>query len=259
MKAHEEPLLIRPAIFSSVSGVVALQTTRKGGFSQAPFDSLNLGLRTADDSELVRKNLRHLCDHLGLPAESVVLTDQVHGNDICIVDRPGNVTGFDALITDTPGIYPGIVTADCYPVLIHDPEHHASGAVHAGWQGTAGSIAKKTVAAMGASFGTRPEACIAWVGTGISATNYEIGEEVADRFEQRYLNPSPGGKGRFLLDLSTANRDQLIAAGIPERQVDVSTWCSSRDRELFFSYRRDHGMTGRMLSIIGVMPSCSAP
>lgn len=255
MPPHEELLLIRPWIFRDLPQVVAVQTTRKGGASTPPYDSLNLGLRTADDSLSIRENLRRLCDQLRLPAEAIVLTDQVHGTEICRVDRTGHVSGFDALITDTPGLFPGIVTADCYPVLIHDPEHGASGAVHAGWQGTAGNITRKTVAAMSEAFGTRPEACLAWVGTGISAANYEIGAEVATKFDARYLSQSPGGAGRYLLDLSLANRDQLIAAGIPTSQVECSGWCSSRDRELFYSYRRDHGMTGRMLSIVGVNSS----
>jgi len=252
MNPHGELLLILPEIFRDLPGVVALQTTRQGGSSAAPFDSMNLGLRTDDSPRNVQANLDRLSRHLRLPTENVVLTNQVHGTSICRVGRPGHVDGFDALITDTPGIYPGIVTADCYPVLIHDPEHGASGAVHAGWQGTAGHLAAKTVAAMAEAFGTRPEACFAWVGTGISATCYEIGEEVAGRFDKRYLSPSPGTEGRRLLDLSAANRDQLHEAGLPQEQVQCSDCCSYRDHDLFFSYRRDHGATGRMLSLIGL-------
>lgn len=252
MSPHDELFLILPEIFSDIPGIVALQTTRPGGFSAPPFDSLNLGLRTEDNPRDVQENLNRLCNHLHLPAENFVLTNQVHGTAICRAERPGHVDGFDALITDTPGIYLGIVTADCYPVLIHDTEHGASGAVHAGWQGTAGQIAARTVAAMTEAFGTRPDACLAWVGTGISAGCYEIGGEVASRFDNSYLSPSPGTKGRFLINLSAANRDQLLEAGLPPEQVQCSTFCSYRDHDLFFSYRRDHGATGRMLSLIGL-------
>lgn len=256
MPAQDDLLLIRPGLFRDLKDVVAIQTTRKGGVSEPPFDSLNLGFRTADDTADVRMNLQRLCECLGIPPDSIVLTDQVHGTGICMIDHPGHVSGYDALITDTPGLFAGIVTADCYPVLIHDPEHAASGAVHAGWQGTAGGITRKTVEAMHDAFGTRPESCVAWVGTGISSANYEIGEEVASRFDERYLTPSPDSQGKHLLDLSLANRDQLIAAGIPDAQVECSSWCSSKDREMFFSYRRDHGRTGRMLSLVGVRTSC---
>jgi hypothetical protein len=254
MPAPEQPRLIEPEIFRSLPGLVALQTTRIGGVSGAPFDSLNLGRNTDDDPARVRTNHSRLCRHLGIPDDSLVLTVQVHGTEICRVERPGNISGFDALITDTPGIYLAIGTADCYPVLIHDPEHRASGVVHAGWQGTVGGIVRKTLAAMAETFGTRPEACLAWVGTGIAAENYEVGGEVAAKFDTKYLAPSPGGDGKYLLDLSAANFDQLLDAGIPADQVECSPLCSSRDRELFFSYRRDQGKTGRMLSIIGVRP-----
>jgi polyphenol oxidase len=252
MRFPEELHLVRPPVFSGLSDVVAVQTTRKGGCSPSPYASLNLGAHTADDTRRVEENFRRLNDFLDLPGEGIVLTEQVHGTEIRLVDRPGKVSGFDALITATPGIFPGIVTADCYPVLVHDPEHRASAAIHAGWQGTAGRITEKTIEAMREAFGTRPEACLAWVGTGISAERYEIGGEVADHFGERYLRSVTGEKGKFLLDLSLANRDQLLAAGIPAERIECSAWCTSRDSELFFSYRRDRGATGRMLSLIGV-------
>ncbi|NTU67819.1 MAG: peptidoglycan editing factor PgeF [Chlorobiaceae bacterium] len=254
MTDHGQPHLIEPEIFRRFPGLIALQTTRKGGVSEPPFESLNLGRNTDDDPACVRANHEGLCRHLGIPDESLVLTVQVHGTSVCRIGLPGNVSGFDALITDTAGIYIAIGTADCYPVLIHDPEHGASGAVHAGWQGTVGEIVAKTLKAMAESFGTRPEDCFAWVGTGISGDNYEIGPEVAERFDERYLRPSPGDDGKYLLDLSAANRDQLVKAGLPVVQVECSSWCSSRDQKLFFSYRRDQGRTGRMLSIIGIRP-----
>ncbi|NTU90401.1 MAG: peptidoglycan editing factor PgeF [Chlorobiaceae bacterium] len=256
MPSPEAPYLIRPEIFRSCPELVALQTTRKGGVSVPPYDSMNLGLHTADDTQCVIENLKRLCDSLNIAVESIVLTDQVHGTDICTIDRSGKVSGFDALITATPDIFLGIVTADCYPVLIHDPEHKASGAAHAGWQGTAGEIVLKTVQAMTEAYGTRPEACLAWVGTGISASQYEISREVAEKFDAPLLRPSSREAGKYLLDLSLANRTQLRKAGIPDAQITCSTWCSSIDRELFFSYRRDHGQTGRMLSLIGVRSAC---
>jgi len=167
----------------------------------------------------------------------------VHGTEIAVVTAPGRLDGYDALITHVRGLFVGILTADCYPILIHDRRTGASGAAHAGWQGTAGRIAEKTVQAMHDAFGTRPEECLAWVGTGISGEHYEIGGEVAARFDSRYLKPSPSGKGKFLLDLSAANRDQLIEAGIPAEQVQCSEFCSYRDADRFFSYRRDNGKT----------------
>ena len=254
MDATEALHLIQPELFRRFPGLVAAQTTRKGGVSVPPFDSLNLGTNTDDDPACVAENHRLLCDRLGIPVEALIRTVQVHGTEVCLVERPGHVEGFDALITDTPGIYLAIGTADCYPVLVYDPEHRASAAIHAGWQGTVGQIVQKTLDAMREAFGTKPESCFAWVGTGISGDNYEVGSEVASKFDRKYLKPSPDDDGKFLLDLSTANRDQLLDAGIPADQLESSTLCSSRDEDLFYSYRRDHGRTGRMLGIIGVRP-----
>jgi YfiH family protein len=256
MAASESIRLIEPGIFHRFPELVAAQTTRKGGVSLPPFDSLNLGTNTDDDPSCVKANSDRLCHHLDIPAASLIRTVQVHGTGVCRIGRPGHVSGYDALITDTPGIYLAIGTADCYPVLIYDPGHRASAAIHAGWQGTAGNIVAKTVHAMAEAFGTTPADCVAWVGTGIAGENYEVGREVADRFDSRYRNPSPAGDGRWLLDLSAANRDQLIASGITADRVACTTHCSSRDSDLFYSYRRDHGRTGRMLSIIGVRPGC---
>lgn len=244
-----------PTVFREVPGLVSLQTTRSGGISTPPWDSLNLGLNTLDDNGHIIENYRRLCRFLNISTEAIVTSEQVHGTDVCQITVPGKVSGYDALITDRKEIYLGILTADCYPVMVHDRRTGACGAAHAGWQGTVGRIAYKTVNAMKEAFGTRPEDCLAWIGTGISAEHYEIGDEVAGRFDSRYLTPSLSGNGKHLLDLSATNRDQLLEAGIPALQLECSAWCSWRDREQFFSYRRDHGSTGRMLSLIGLGPS----
>lgn len=243
---------LHPSIFHNIPGLLALQTTRSGGVSEVPQDSLNLAWHTGDDPEHVRENYRRFCAYLGISPASIVTTGQVHGTEIALVTAPGNLDGYDALITNVRGLYVGIMTADCYPILIHDRRTGASGAAHAGWQGTAGRIAEKTLKAMHEAFGTHPEECLTWIGTGISGERYEIGGEVAARFDSRYLRPSPSGEGRYLLDLSAANRDQLLDAGIPAGQVQCSEYCSYRDSNIFFSYRRDNGKTGRMLALIGV-------
>ncbi|UWX57661.1 peptidoglycan editing factor PgeF [Chlorobaculum sp. MV4-Y] len=246
---------LHPFIFHTIPNLVALQTTRTGGVSAAPLNSLNLGSHVGDDLAFVRENYRRLGAFLGIDAESIVTTGQVHGTEIAVVTEPGKLNGYDALITNVRGLFVGILTADCYPVLIYDRRTGASGAAHAGWQGTAGRIAEKTINAMRDEFGSRPEDCLAWVGTGISGECYEIGGEVAARFSSRYLKPSPSGEGRQRLDLSAANRDQLVEAGISPPQVQCSEFCSFRDADRFYSYRRDNGKTGRMLTLIGLRNS----
>ncbi|NTU52524.1 MAG: peptidoglycan editing factor PgeF [Chlorobiaceae bacterium] len=243
---------VYPSIFHTIPGLVVLQSTRSGGVSVAPQDSLNLAWHTGDNPVHVLENYRQLGAYLEINPKNIVTTGQVHGTEIAIVTGQGNLDGYDALITNVRGIFVGIMTADCYPILIHDHRTGASGAAHAGWQGTAGRIAEKTVKAMQEAFGTRPEDCLAWVGTGITAEYYEIGGDVAARFDGRYLKASPSGEGRQLLDLLAVNHDQLLEAGIPAEQVECSEFCSYRDEARFFSYRRDNGLTGRMLALIGL-------
>lgn len=246
---------IYPSIFCKIPNLVALQTTRSGGVSAAPLHSLNLGTHVGDDPKCVRENEGRLCELLEISPENVVTTRQVHGTAIAIVTKPDKLVGYDALITNTPDIFIGILTADCYPILIHDRRTGACGAAHAGWQGTAERIAEKTINAMRDEFGTNPKKCLAWVGTGISGDRYEIGLEVAERFDSHHLMPSPSDERRQCLDLSAVNRDQLVAAGIPPSQVQCSKFCSYRDADRFFSYRRDNGKTGRMLALIGIRTS----
>ncbi|NTU58628.1 MAG: peptidoglycan editing factor PgeF [Chlorobiaceae bacterium] len=255
MNTHNGISPLYPSVFRDVPELVGLQTTRTGGTSDLPWDSLNLGPHTKDLSEHIRENFRRLSAHLDISPDAIILSEQVHGTLVHQATCPGNVSGYDALITDREGIYLGILTADCYPVLMYDRRLRTCGAAHAGWQGTAGRISEITLRAMARAFGTRPEDCLAWIGTGISQEHYEIGDDVARQFDERYLRQSPSGPGKHLLDLSSANREQLLETGIPESQVECSPFCSWRDREQFFSYRRDNGSTGRMLSLIGLRPS----
>lgn len=252
MNTYTPPGLVCPGIFSEIPALVGLQTTRIGGISNEPYKSLNFGLNSGDDTDRVQANRQRLCRHLQIDEQCLVFSDQVHGTRVYHARQPGGVTGYDALITSTPGIFLCIFTADCYPILIHDCRTGASGAAHAGWKGTAGGIVAATLDAMSASFGTRPKDCHAWTGTGISGEYYEVGQEVAQHFEAAYLQASPSGNGRHLLDLAAANLDQLKAAGIPDKQVACSPYCTWKNNDLFYSWRREHGRTGRMLSLIGL-------
>lgn len=248
---------ITPATFPGDGAILALQSTRRGGRSPEPWRSLNLGNNTGDDPSRVRENWLRLGASAGFDALRTVSSVQVHGTEVLHAREPGRHEGYDAFITDTPDLWLAILTADCLPILIYDPLHAAVGAAHAGWQGTAGGIGPKTLLAMEEAFGTRPEACLAWIGTGISGEEYEVGEDVAGRFPERCSRP--GKEGKRMLDLRLANRLQLASAGIPEGHIESSPYCSSRDETLFYSYRRDNGRTGRMAAVIGIRPGSRRP
>lgn len=224
--------------------VRAAQTTRIGGVSQAPYDTLNLGLHVDDDSEAVIRNRRRLQQHLQLSAEPTWLT-QVHGTDV--VDATAGPATADASWTDRPGTVCTIMTADCLPVLFCDTAGTVVAAAHAGWRGLVNGVLEATVGAMRRP----PGRLLAWLGPAIGPEEFEVGDEVrqqflaADRTSHRCFRPSP--QGRWLADLYELARRRLARIGI--QAVYGGGFCTVRQPELFFSYRRD-GRTGRMATLI---------
>ncbi|MCF8217109.1 MAG: peptidoglycan editing factor PgeF [Chlorobium sp.] len=252
----KEPFISRkeyivPDLFRKIQNLVALQTTRCGGVSPHPYDSLNFGLNTGDSRENIEQNTLRLCHLLGITDNRLACSDQVHGTSIFHAIAPGFYPGYDAFVTAEKELFLCIFTADCFPVLLCDTETMSVAAIHAGWKGTAGHIVTKTIDVMRERFGSDPKNLLAWIGTGISQSAYEVDAGVAEAFEKEHLAPSRE-YGKFNLDLAGANRSQLIKAGVPESQVECSALCTSDDAALYYSYRRDAGRTGRMLSMIGV-------
>ncbi|MEI8186430.1 MAG: peptidoglycan editing factor PgeF [Chlorobiaceae bacterium] len=245
---------IIPDCLRKFNALIALQSTRTGGVSEGPYSSLNLGINTLDSAERVHENTLLLCKAAGINPDRMVSSVQVHGTEILTAETPGRYHGYDAFITNKKDLFLCIFTADCFPVLIFDPRHHAAGAVHAGWKGSAGRIVMKTIAAMQKNFNSIPAECSAYIGTGISSAAYEVGPEVAREFPEENCQLSTSSKDRdtYMLDLSTVNYRQLLESGIPASNIERSRFCSFADSSLFFSYRRDNGITGRMVSIIGV-------
>lgn len=241
-------------------------STRLGGVSKPPFESLNLALHVGDEPAAVGENRRRFCRALGLSEERLCTAEQVHGERIVRVTAAeagrgarayaDAIAGTDALMTDVPGIPLLLCYADCMPVLLLDPVHKAAAVVHAGWKGTALGIAGKTVRAMQAAFGTRPEDCLAAIAPAIGASCYEIGEDVAAKFQAAF--PAFGEKivrrvsGRPHLDLWQANYRQLEAAGLLSRHIEIAAVCTACNTGLFFSYRAEKGTTGRIGAMIAL-------
>lgn len=227
-------------------GVPHAFSTRLGGVSGGDFAGLNLDDRV-DDPALVQVNRERLASSLGFTAQSVARLEQVHGTDVIRVSAPGVWTG-DALVSATPGVLLAIGTADCYPLLLADEAAGVIGATHAGWKGTVGDIAGKTVQAM-LELGARAERIRAAVGPGICGEQYPVGAEVADRFRASGLAEFVLERGSALhLDLAGANRALLAQAGV--KDIWVSGRCSTEAD--FYSFRRDAGRTGRMWAVIGL-------
>ncbi|PTA67655.1 peptidoglycan editing factor PgeF [Deinococcus arcticus] len=222
-------------------------STRVGGVSRGAYAGLNLDDREDDPAD-VAENRERLCAALGFAPAQVARLTQVHGTEVVQVQGGGVWTG-DALVTTQPGVLLAIGTADCYPLLLEDPDTGVLGAAHAGWKGTLGGIAGRTVAAMTA-LGARPERIRAAVGPGIGAAAYPVSEGVAADFEAAGLGGAVQRRGgQPHLDLAWANRAALQAAGVRAAHIWVSGRCSTEAD--FYSYRRDAGRTGRMWAVIG--------
>jgi polyphenol oxidase len=164
----------------------------------------------------------------------------------------------DGLVTDRQGLLLSVLTADCMPVLIADIKNRVVAAVHAGWRGTAKRIIEKTLAKMERQFASSPENCIAVIGPAIRGCCYEVGEEVFDAFQQFDYAASLfqiRSKGKQSLDLPTAGRFQLLRAGLKGMNIFSDPPCTACNLDQFFSHRGEHGRTGRMMGVIGIVAS----
>ena len=239
--------------------VVHAAFTRLGGVSKAPFAGLNVGGHVGDDPAAVEANHRAIYAALGADSGRVVSARQVHGDRVAgvnVTDAGRTLDATDALITDAPGLLMMLRFADCVPVWLYDPWHHAIGLAHAGWQGTAQRIAAKTVRAMGAAFGSRPEDLLAGLGPAIGPCCYEVGPDVIEPLcaampgqgEALLTDRRPGGKAH--LDLWEANAVQLRREGVT--RIEVAGLCTSCRVDAFFSHRREAGRTGRFAVVAGL-------
>lgn len=236
--------LIRPD-WPAPPNVRAAVTTRQGGVSRAPYESLNLGDHVGDDAAAVAQNRRQLCEALALPAEPHWLS-QVHGN--CAVDAAASPSGCeaDAVFSRDAGEVCAVLTADCLPVLLCDSGGSVVAAAHAGWRGLLDGVIENTVIQMAGQ-----GEVLAWLGPAIGPQAFEVGEEVREAFlnenpkAELAFRPSPAG--RWLADIYALARLRLHRAGVAA--ISGGEHCTFSDPARFYSYRRD-GVTGRMASLI---------
>jgi YfiH family protein len=242
-------------------------STRLGGVSPLPEASLNLAGFNEDEAENIYENRRRF---LKLFDGEWTLTGcwQIHSADVRIVHneaeaqtKPG-VLGddvyCDALVSNTPKILLAVKTADCVPVLIGDSKTGAFAAVHAGWRGTSSSIVGRAMAQMQTEFGAKPSDLRVAIGPAAGACCYEVGNDVIERFKELFPSTdhlfTPTREGHARIDLQTANRDQLINAGVRSDRIHVAPLCTMDRNDLFFSYRQEkkqRGRVGRLMSVIG--------
>ena len=281
-----KPSVLRGPSLGKIPWLVHGFSTRRNGASKCyRGKTLNLGFTKEDEREAVERNRKSFLQAAGAVDRGkvwpLVALRQIHSDVIHVVQspQPARLVG-DGLITNVPRVALGILTADCFPVVLVDTRNKAVGAFHAGWRGTVQRIAEKGVGAMRREYGTQPQDVRAVIGPGIHKCCYAIGEEVRSEFESQFeyarelfheeyapdpirekypllfLNARPPGHGdaatKLFLDIMGANRRQLLNAGVPEEQISVLDHCTSCDTRKFFSHRADRGRTGRMMALVGI-------
>jgi polyphenol oxidase len=243
--------IIRPASFGKDPSLIAAMSTRRGGDPDSPF-GLNLSYKVGDDPERVTRNRQRFFGALGISVETAAFMQQVHGANVQRVESPGMHQSCDAMITDRSGIFLCVTVADCVPVFLVDRNAHAVAAVHAGWRGTVAKIAASAVRALVASYGADPSKMEAFIGPAAGECCYEVGNEVAAEFEAPFVTLR---HGRQCIALKEANRVQLIDSGIPKTAIEVHPSCTIHNQDLFHSFRRDGGRSGRMVGVLGFLRS----
>ena len=256
-------------------------STRTGGYSVLASDlhALNLGFTDWDNRKTVLKNRQCFQSAISLSDLTLVALRQFHSSVVqFFAEAPGESSKGDASFTNAPGLLLAVQTADCVPILLVDPKTRAVAAIHAGWRGTLARIAEKTVGEMRMRFGSNPADILAALGPAIGGCCYEVGTELVSEFTSQFadakeyfdelrtgeepnplqwLNMMPPGHQpppkSVRLDLRKANRAQFLAAGLRRANIFVSDLCTSCRRDLFFSYRKEGEISGRLLSAVGLL------
>jgi len=225
--------------------VKAFSTTRLGGVSRHPYESLNLASHVADNPVEIEVNRNILIDKLSLPSSPFWL-EQVHGVDAVRIQATSTANTADASFTNEPNRVCAVLTADCLPVLITDVSGTIVCAVHAGWKGLCAGVLENTIAQLPTS-----NALMAWIGPCIGKDVFEVDDVVREQFVAQHQAASSAfvanREGHWLADLVTLAKLRLQAVGV--QQIYGGHYCTYQDAKHFFSYRRD-GITGRMATMI---------
>ena len=240
-------------------------STRLGGVSQGDVGSMNLSFGRETSRENVEENHRRLAAAVGYQPERMVFSRQTHTTNVMVTTEKDCGLGFtrgrdyddiDGLVTNVPGVVLVTFYADCVPLLLVDPVHHAVGSAHSGWRGTVANMGKAVLDAMKREYGTEPKDVLAAIGPSICQDCYEVSKDVIDQFRKadpRELWPSlfygkPDGK--YQLNLWEACRQNFLRAGVPEDQISLPDLCTCCNPGLLYSHRASHGKRGNLAAVL---------
>jgi YfiH family protein len=241
-------LIIRAGIFRKYSELIFGFSTKIGLRRSVPYH-FNMSLSVNDSSAVVESNRKLFFRKLGLNGSCVVSQRQVHGDNVKFINDENYCGESDAMITHKSNLGLAISSADCPAIFLYDPINRIIAAVHSGWRGTQKKILLKTLSMLVKDFNSKPMDITAYVAPSIHQKNYEVGEEVASLFEEKYKIH----KGeKFLLSLQSINKDLMLDSGLQKKNIQVSSLCSYGMKDLLHSYRRDGEKSGRAFGVIAM-------
>ncbi|HOW56843.1 MAG TPA: peptidoglycan editing factor PgeF [Smithellaceae bacterium] len=235
--------------------------TRQGGFSEDDYASLNLSFREGDNEYKVLQNWERLSDAFGVPLGNFLVLNQVHGDKIFVIKKYGKYftsrdeLDYDAIVCNRTNLAICIKTADCVPVFLVDRIKKIIAVAHAGWRGTAQGISSGVVRFLLDKHNCRPQDILTAIGPAIGRCCYQVDAPVAAAMKNQsgcasFLFPCANAHDRWMLDLPEANRQQIMAAGIPEENIETADFCTSCRQDLFFSHRATGMYTGRQINFM---------
>lgn len=250
----------------AAGGVAHGFSTRVGGVSEGMWGSMNLGVSRGDDPDHVRENYRRFLSAIGADSSRIVLSNQVHGDDVRVVTSADWKSDLyekvsyeaDGLMTATPGVTLVVFSADCLPVLLYDPVRKVVAAVHSGWRGTVAGVVPKAVQRMCDVYGSRAEDILAAIGPGISQCCFETHEDVPNALMAavssaalQYIQIKENGK--FAVDLKGINTYRLEQSGLLREHIEVSADCTGCLTDKYWSHRKMGNNRGSMAAVIQLL------
>jgi YfiH family protein len=265
-KKNESLLTIEKGVWKKI---MAGFSTRSGGVSEKPFDTLNLGLHVDDKAKHVLENRRIFSEKIDLPLSQWVCAEQVHDNKVVkVTERDASkgafslstaIAGVDGIYTRSKEVALTSLYADCVPLYFFAPKHGLIGLAHAGWKGTVGNIAKKMIDEWSLKENVPADGVHVMIGPSICDRCYEVDARVIDEVDrlwqhvlEEHLSYKNVGSGHFLLNLKALNERLLLQEGIRKENILISNYCTSCHPHLFFSHRKELGQTGRMIAFLSL-------
>ena len=234
--------------------VLCVFSTRNGGVSSPPYDTMNLGLNTGDLRRDVLSNRRKFFESIKIKKSQIAFTDQIHSANVKNVSQSGVYKNTDAIITDRLNLFLAIQTADCFPIFAFHPKKKVVAAIHAGWRGVQKGIVENTMSHMKTTFNLDLSELLIVIGPGLQKECFEVEMDVYDLFDNKYVLKAHQ-KNKRLLNLASYLIDTLNSQGVRQENIYATGICTKCSDDNYFSFRRNGNNSGRMMGIIGMFSS----